>query len=77
MKKMKMNFKVFDDLNIDVGNLKLINIDTEGAEYKVLRGLNKVIQKYKPKLLIEFGFGVRPPPAYLVLSIPGKSFFRL
>ena len=63
MKKMKMNFKVFDDLNIDVGNLKLIKIDTEGAEYKVLRGLNKVIQKYKPKLLIEFGFG-KHHPAY-------------
>ena len=63
MKKMKMNFKVFDDLNIDVGNLKLIKIDTEGAEYKVLRGLNKIIKKHKPILFIEFGFG-KHHPAY-------------
>lgn len=68
MKKMKMKFKVFDDLNIDVGNLKLIKIDTEGAEYKVLRGLNKVIQKYKPKMLIEFGFGKRHPAYTQVMN---------
>lgn len=61
MKKVKLKFKAFDELNIDVGNLKLIKIDTEGAEYKVLGGLRNVIQKYKPVVFVEFGFGKSHP----------------
>ena len=61
MKKVKTEFKIFDDLNIDIPKLQLIKIDTEGAEYKVLRGLNNVIRKQKPTLLVEFGFGKSHP----------------
>jgi len=61
MKKVKLDFKAFDELDTDVGNLKLIKIDTEGAEYKVLKGLINVIQKYKPVVFVEFAWGNSHP----------------
>ena len=61
MKKVVSEFKIFDDLHIDIPKLQLIKIDTEGAEYKVLRGLNNVIRKHRPTLLVEFGFGKSHP----------------
>ena len=36
-----------------------MKIDVEGAEYKVLKGAEKVLEKYKPKLMIEVHKGER------------------
>ena len=44
MKKMKMKFKVFDDLNIDVGNLKLIKIDINQHGLTILVKLNLLVK---------------------------------
>lgn len=36
-----------------IDKVRLIKIDTEGAEFDVLKGARKTIRKYKPNLLIE------------------------
>lgn len=50
------DFKVGDEVIADpalIDIIDIIKIDAEGAEMKVLLGLTKVIEKYKPALLIE------------------------
>ena len=48
VKKMKLD-------NFDVGNKKIgcIKIDTEGHEYEVLQGSEKIIKKFRPKIIFE------------------------
>lgn len=43
-----------DDLLLDLPKVDLIKIDTEGHEIEVLRGLQKTLKKYMPKIIIEF-----------------------
>jgi FkbM family methyltransferase len=43
-------------LSTDV-EINLIKIDVEGAEYWVLEGAEKIIRKWKPYILFEFGKG--------------------
>jgi FkbM family methyltransferase len=40
---------IFSDIKID-----LIKIDTEGCEYNILNGARKIIEKYKPKIFLEY-----------------------
>jgi len=49
--KLKVETKKIDDLKLK--NIGFIKIDAEGVELKVLNGAKKLIQKYKPTLLIE------------------------
>ena len=50
-KKIKVNIKKLDDLNLK--NIGFIKIDAEGSELDVLNGAKMLIKKYKPTLLIE------------------------
>jgi len=45
---------VLDDILINENRVDFIKIDVEGFEYEVLLGLKKTIEKYKPRLLIEY-----------------------
>ncbi|XPV69997.1 MAG: FkbM family methyltransferase [Halarcobacter sp.] len=45
--------KTLDDFIEQVDNLKLIKVDVEGMEEKVLKGAKKIIKKYKPFLYVE------------------------
>lgn len=47
----RITFK-FDDINFNK-KVKLIKIDVEGMEYNVCMGLEKIIRKYLPTLIIE------------------------
>ena len=44
-----------------VGNVDLIKIDVEGFEHRVLSGALKMIEKHKPYILIEVGWGTNHP----------------
>jgi FkbM family methyltransferase len=37
----------------NIANIDLVKIDVEGAEFKVLKGMTAVIEKFKPEVLIE------------------------
>jgi len=43
--------KIVDDLGIS--NVDYIKVDVEGAEYEVLKGCKKVLEKYKPRIIAE------------------------
>lgn len=45
-----------DNLFIDT-RIDLIKIDTEGAEYDIIKGGIETIKKYKPKILLEYNAG--------------------
>ena len=45
--------KKLDSFIEDIDNLKLIKIDVEGMEEKVLRGAKEIIEKFKPFLYVE------------------------
>ena len=47
------NTRLDDYLNNFDKEIKLIKIDVEGAELEVLKGAEKLLKKWKPKLLIE------------------------
>jgi FkbM family methyltransferase len=42
-----------DYLLVDISNVKLLKIDAEGAEFKVLSGAKELIKNNKPEILIE------------------------
>lgn len=48
----------------------LIKIDVEGYEFKVLEGLDAVIRRHKPAMLIEFA----PPSIRNISGIDGRQF---
>ena len=50
-----VKLQVFDELfsKLKWNHLDLVKIDVEGAELSVLRGMEKVLKKYHPHLLIE------------------------
>ena len=49
---------------------QLIKIDVEGYEFKVLEGLDAMIRRYKPTMLIEFA----PPSLRNISGVDGKQF---
>lgn len=48
-----INSDTLDSLFLDI-KIDLIKIDTEGCEYNILKGAKKVIEKYKPKIFLEY-----------------------
>jgi FkbM family methyltransferase len=42
-----------DDMADEVGHLRLAKIDVEGAEQKVLKGMQRITEKHRPFLLLE------------------------
>ena len=59
MDKENCMLKILDNYEID--NVDFIKIDVEGFENKVLEGGMKLIEKYKPYILIEVGWGTNHP----------------
>jgi FkbM family methyltransferase len=53
--------RVFDNIGLHIPRLDLVKIDVEGYEYRVLRGMMKTIEKHKPVILCEIGFGNKHP----------------
>ena len=43
----------FDDMGISLPNVRLIKLDVEGAELKVLYGMRKFLEHYKPNIIVE------------------------
>ena len=44
----------------NIGNVKLIKIDVEGAELEVLKGASETIRRYKPYILVEVHTNTSP-----------------
>lgn len=61
-------------INYDKKYLKqkihFVKIDTEGFEYEVLKGMKKSLEKYGPKIILEF-------TPYLYKKIYGKKHFEI
>ncbi len=55
--KIEVSVKKLDDVIAHDIKIDLIKIDTEGAEYQVLQGARKLIEKNKPAIIFEFGIG--------------------
>jgi FkbM family methyltransferase len=51
--KIKVKIETIDNLFLN-NKVDLIKIDTEGAEYDILLGGINTIEKYKPKILLEY-----------------------
>ena len=44
---------VWDDLNLDTGQIGIVKIDVEGAELEVIEGMSAIIKKDRPAILME------------------------
>lgn len=66
------DIKTIDDLSFN--NIDFIKIDVEGYEAYVLEGGLKTIQKFKPYILIEVGWGTNHPEWSYNYSIYQKLF---
>jgi FkbM family methyltransferase len=53
------NLIALDDYCKDFTRLDLLKIDVEGYEYKVLRGAEKTIQKFKPVIILELSLYIK------------------
>lgn len=49
-----VQIEVGDDVLVDVSKVDFIKIDIEGYEYNALKGLTKIIEKYKPAVILEY-----------------------
>lgn len=54
---LSVQMEKLDDLIPENLKIDLVKIDVEGAEYEVLQGARKVLQKNKPLVLFECGLG--------------------
>ena len=54
----KVNINKLDNLNINLKNLSLIKIDTEGSEHDVINGARMTINKYRPIIIFELDFSI-------------------
>jgi hypothetical protein len=61
MIKEECEIKILDKYYINIDNIDFIKIDVEGYEHKVLNGSLNLINKFKPHLLIEVGWGTNHP----------------
>lgn len=50
LETIEISIRVGDDLQL---HPSLIKVDVEGAEFRVLKGLRRTLQKYQPALLVE------------------------
>jgi len=77
-----VEMKIFDEWHTlkRIGQIDLIKIDVEGAEYNILRGMQNTLQKYHPSLLIEVhpkqlrDFGASPSDILELLKPLGYLF---
>ncbi|MDC1054076.1 FkbM family methyltransferase [Alphaproteobacteria bacterium] len=53
IKKYEFEVKKLDDINLFT-NLHFVKIDAEGFEFKIIEGMDKLIKRFKPYLLIEY-----------------------
>jgi FkbM family methyltransferase len=57
IEKIDVQVKKLDDVIPKNICIDLIKIDVEGAEFMVLKGARKIIQRCKPMIIFEFGLG--------------------
>lgn len=57
IEQINVTLESLDDLVDDDFSVDFIKIDVEGAEFGVLKGAKKIIQKNKPCIIFEFGLG--------------------
>jgi FkbM family methyltransferase len=55
--KIKIKTTTLDDQLINENRVDLIKIDVEGGEFGVLKGAEKVIEKFHPVIIFEHGLG--------------------
>ena len=55
--KIKIKTTTLDDQLLNEKRVDLIKIDVEGGEYGVLKGAEKVIEKFHPVIIFEHGLG--------------------
>ena len=80
-KEITVQVNKLDDFNIE--HPKFLKIDTEGAEYDVLRGSNETLSSYHPVIAFEFGaasyssYNVDPHDLFQYLSKLGYILFSI
>ncbi len=57
IEEINVELKKLDDVIPSNTKIDFIKIDVEGAELGVLKGSKKLIKKYKPTIIFEFGLG--------------------
>jgi FkbM family methyltransferase len=58
-------------------SLDLTKIDVEGAEYRVLKGMEKLLKRFRPALVLEYSVPDSGPKITSLLKGFGYRFFRL
>lgn len=51
--KLKVKLEKLDEFCKNLNKITLIKIDTEGHEYEVLKGAERIIKKHKPLIIFE------------------------
>lgn len=54
-KSQKLKLKRYDKLNLK-NNICFVKIDVEGLDHEVIKGMKKLLAKYRPVILIEYNF---------------------
>lgn len=61
-----------DSIFLDVERLDFIKIDVEGAEYIALKGLERTLERCRPKIVSEFSPGTMPG----ISGVTGKDYLE-
>jgi FkbM family methyltransferase len=83
IEKIHVEVKKLDEVIPEGVQIDFIKIDVEGGEFDVMRGGEKLLNKYKPLLIFEFGKGasdfynVKPIEIFEFLSKVGYSVYTL
>ena len=54
-KSQKLKLKRYDKLNLK-NNICFVKIDVEGLDHEVIKGMKKLLTKYRPVILVEYNF---------------------
>ncbi len=68
---IKAETKIFDEFWHDRGVIDFVKIDVEGYEFYALQGMRKSIEKYHPKMIVEFS-----PIFYNKMDISSEEFLH-
>ncbi|WP_165922932.1 FkbM family methyltransferase [Sulfurirhabdus autotrophica] len=78
--KAKVMLRKFDNLNINMPNVRMIKLDVEGVELKVLYGMRKFLESYKPHIIVEitesFLSQFRHTPAELISFLEDLGYVK-